>query len=135
MLILGKIQNVPNKRALSKIKHYLRTFSMFYVKAVFKTNKLEHRDKVKRLLQTQTYLQNTYKTNINIYKTILSILKHINITSNGIIYTKEQINTIKVDKIFKLITFGNLELQKNAIFNEALIFGMKQARMLVKYGC
>ena len=134
MLVLGKV-NISNKKDLNKLKHYLRTFSMFYVKAVFKTNHLKHRDIVRRLLKTQTYLQNTYNTKQDIYHVILSILKHINITSNGIIYTKEQINTIKVDKIFKLITFGNLEVPKNAIFNEALRYGMKQARMLITYGC
>ena len=67
---------------------------------------------------------------------IQNILYAINITSNGIIYTsKEQINTIKVDQIFKLVTFGNLNLQKSAIFNDALNFGIRQMKVMLHYGC
>ena len=134
MLILGHI-NIANYKDLKKVKKLLRTFSMFYVRAVFKSKHYDNQVKVKRLMQTQNYLQNTYKTNKNIYEMIQYILHAINITNNGIIYTnKEQINTIKVDQIFKLITFGNLNLQKNAIFNEAIDFAKKQMKVMY-YGC
>lgn len=135
MLILGNI-NTSEIKDLKKATKMLRTFSMFYVRAVYKSKSLIHKNAVKRLTQTQTYLNNTYNTKQDIYKLIINILKHINITSNGIIYTsKEQINTIKVDKIFKLVTFGNLTVPKNAIFNEALNFGIKQMKVMNWYGC
>ena len=134
MLILGHI-DISDIQDLKKATKLLRTFSMFYVKAVYKSKSLANRTAVRRLTQTQTYLNNTYNTKQDIYKLIISILKHINITSNGIIYTsKEQINTIKVDKIFKLITFGNLTVPKNAIFNEALNFGIRQMKVMNWYG-
>lgn len=134
MLILGHI-DISDIQDLKKATKLLRTFSMFYVKAVYKSKSLANKTAVRRLTQTQTYLNNTYNTKQDIYKLIISILKHINITSNGIIYTnKEQINTIKVDKIFKLITFGNLTVPKNAIFNEALNFGIRQMKVMNWYG-
>jgi len=135
MLVLGQI-NISKKDDKKKIKRYLTTFSMFYIRQVFKSRHYDEQIKVKRLMNTQTYLQNTYKTNKSIYNLILDILKHINITSNGIIYTsKEQINTIKVDQIFNLVTFGNLNLQRNAIFYEALRYAINATRMMLKYGC
>lgn len=134
MLILGQI-NISNYPDTKKVKKLLRTFSMFYVRAIFKSKHYDNQIKVKRLMNTQTYLQNTYNTKQDIYKLIISILKHINITNNGIIYTnKEHINTIKVDEIYKLVTFGNLKLQKNAIFNEAINFAGKQMKVMY-HGC
>lgn len=130
MLVLGKI-DVSKYKDLKRAKKLLKTFSMFYVRALFKSKSNVNKLKIARLMKTQTYLQNTYKTNKSLYDMIQYILYAINITNNGIIYTnKEQINTIKVDQIFKLVTFGNLNLQKNAIFNEALNFGLKQMRMM-----
>ena len=130
MLVLGQI-NISNYKDTKKVKKILRTFSMFYVRAVFKSKHYANKLKVERLMKTQTYLQNTYKTNKSLYDMIQSILHAINITNKGIIYTnKEQINTIKVDQIFKLITFGNLNLQKNAIFNEAVDFAKRQMKVM-----
>lgn len=134
MLVLGKI-NIPEKTDLKLMRKYLKTFSMHYVKAVYKSRDLDSQIKVKRLNLIQNYIQNTYKTNKTLYNMILNILHAVNITNNGIIYTnKEHINTIKVDQIFKLVTFGNLNLQKSAIFNEALRYGIKATKVMMGYG-
>ncbi len=134
MLVLGKI-NIPEKIDLKLMRKYLKTFSMYYIKTVYKSRDLTNQTKVKRLNLIQNYIQNTYKTNKTLYDMIQNILYAINITKEGIIYTsKEHINTIKVDQIFKLVTFGNLNLQKSAIFNEALRYGIKATKVMMSYG-
>lgn len=135
-----KIQNVNlNKMHIkkSKIIYLLRCFSRIYVKSIFKNpNKLENKPEIKRLKNLQTYIQNTYNIKQDILHVILYILNNISINNNGIIYIcKEQVYTIKIEKIFKLITFGNLSVEKSAIFYDAIAYAFKQVRMFNYYGC
>ena len=110
---------------------------MFYVKAFFNNSRsLKYKQDYQRLMLTQTYIQNYYNTKQDIKHIILYILRNIKLNNKGLLYIKkEQINTIKVNEIYKLICFGNIQLQKNAIFNEAIKFGVSRARMMKYYGC
>lgn len=136
MLILGKVK-VSKNWSLKETENLIRTFSMFYVKAFFNNSRsLKYKQDYQRLMLTQTYIQNYYNTKQDIKHIILYILRNIKLNNKGLLYIKkEQINTIKVNEIYKLICFGNIQLQKNAIFNEAIKFGVSRARMMKYYGC
>ena len=135
MLILGKIP-VNEKTNIKELAQQIRAFSSIYVRSIFKNpRKLKNKSKVAHLLKLQTYIQKTYNTKQDILHIILYILHSLTIDNKGLLYIKkEQINTIKISEIYKLICFGNLEVQKSAIFYEAVNFSMKQIRMMNKYG-
>lgn len=136
MLILGKIK-VNNKWKIREIESLIKTFSMFYVKDIFNKSKYTfYRSKVENLLKIQNYIKQYYNINIPIYKLILNILHNIKINNTGLLYIKkEQINTIKISEIYRLVTFGNLQVQKNAIFKDAINFGIKYMRIMKQHGC
>lgn len=136
MLILGKVKLSKNWNR-KEVQKLTRTFSMFYVRSLFKNSRnIKYKQEVNRLLQTQNYIKQYYNTKTSILQIILNILHNIQIDNNGLLYiNKEQINTIKVNEIYKLICFGNLQVQKSAIFYDAINFGIKQMRMIKNYGC
>lgn len=135
MLILGHI-SVNKNWKVKEIENLIRTFSMLYVKRLFKNSKtLKNKTQLKHLLKIQNYIKQNYNITIPLYNIILNILYNIKLNNKGLLYIKkEQINTIKISEIYRLVTFGNLNIQKNAIFNEAINFGIYQMRMMKRYG-
>lgn len=135
MLILGHI-SVNKNWKVKEIETLIRTFSMLYVKRLFKNSKtLKNKTQLKHLLKIQNYIKQNYNITIPLYNIILNILCNIKLNNKGLLYIKkEQINTIKISEIYRLVTFGNLSIQKNAIFNEAINFGIYQMRMMKRYG-
>lgn len=136
MIVLGEIKLNKNWN-LKETEKLIKTFSMFYVNALFKNYRnLKYKDEIRRLQILQNYIIRNYNTKQDIKHIILNILCNIKINNKGLLYIKkEQINTIKIDKIYKLICFGNIEVRKSAIFNEAIKFGIKQTKRIKSYGC
>ncbi len=136
MLVLGKVK-VDQNWSLKETEKLIKTFSMFYVNALFNSYRnLKYKQEIDRLQILQNYIIRNYNIKQDIKHIILNILCNIKINNKGLLYIKkEQINTIKVEKIYKLICFGNIEVRKSAIFNEAINFGIRQTRMIKKYGC
>ncbi len=109
---------------------------MFYVKAFFANSRsIKYKSDYQRLMKLQPYIQYTYNTKQDIKHIILYILRNIKINNKGLLYIKkEQIYTIKIQEIYKLICFGNIQFRKSAIFNESINFGVRNMRMLKMYG-
>ena len=136
MLVLGKLP-IKENTDIKDLTQNLKTFSTIYIRNIFKNpRKLKNRPKLERLKKLETYIQTTYNIKQDILHIILYIIHSLKIDNKGLLYIKkEQINTIKIDKIYKLICFGNIEVRKSAIFNEAIKFGIKQTKRIKSYGC
>ena len=135
MVVLGKVK-VQSNWSLKETEKLIRTFSMFYVNALFKSYRnLKYKQELQRLQNLQNYIIRNYNIKQDIKHIILNILCNIKLNNKGLLYIKkEQINTIKINEIYKLICFGNIEVRKSAIFNDAIKFGIIQTRMIKKYG-
>lgn len=136
MLVLKQI-TLKNPKEKTKIIKLLRSFSRIYVKSLFRNFRdIKNKEQIKRLLILQDYIQNTYNIKQDILHIILNILNNIKIDNYGLLYiNKEQVYTIKISKIYNLICFGNLEVQKSAIFYDAINYAMLQIRKMRYYGC
>lgn len=136
MLVLKTI-TLKNPKEKNKIMRLIRSFSRIYVKSLFKNSRsIKNKEQIKRLLLLQDYIQNTYNIKQDILHIILNILNNIKIDNYGLLYiNKEQVYTIKISKIYNLICFGNLEVQKSAIFYDAINYAMLQIRKMKYYGC
>ena len=131
MLVLGKLP-IKENTDIKDLTQNLKTFSTIYIRNIFKNpRKLKNRPKLERLKKLETYIQTTYNIKQDILHIILYIIHSLKIDNKGLLYIKkEQINTIKISEIYKLICFGNLQVQKSAIFYEALNFSFKQIRKI-----
>lgn len=131
MLVLGKL-SIKENTDVKDLTQNLKTFSTIYIRNIFKNpRKLKNRPKLERLKKLETYIQTTYNIKQDILHIILYIIHSLKIDNKGLLYIKkEQINTIKISEIYKLICFGNLQVQKSAIFYEALNFSFKQIRKI-----
>ena len=131
MLVLGKLP-IKENTDVKDLTQNLKTFSTIYIRNIFKNpRKLKNRPKLERLKKLETYIQTTYNIKQDILHIILYIIHSLKIDNKGLLYIKkEQINTIKISEIYKLICFGNLQVQKSAIFYEALNFSFKQIRKI-----
>lgn len=118
----------------------VKTYAKNYIKSYFRSFK-RHSPEILRIKKLEDYLKsyikiNNKNNNIDIYKIILYIINNIYI-NNNILYLKENlIYNKKLQNIYRLLTYGNLDVPGDKIINKALNWALNHTarKKIRRYG-
>ena len=136
IMVLCKLKNLPDSGInVTKWETSIKKYAKNYIKAHF--NPLRRKgSEAARLKEFENYLKSYINiSNISLYKIILYIIDNIYIIKD-IIYIKEiLIYNKKIENIYRLFTYGNLDIRGNNLIEQAFVFALRRtAEKRFNYG-
>lgn len=97
--------------SLNKFLTDIKAYSLHYLDLYFKSNRLDYRDMLKRLIPIQRVIREDLHINKYIYDILKEVIYSMNISLDGTklyIPVNSAYSGVKIEVLYKLICYGNL---------------------------